>query len=276
MAVVMGTGTVVAALLIGASLAALIGFRGRAVREHAERPAVPPPGDPLAVALLAGGTLRLTHTVLFRLHAAGRIVSTKRGHTVQPPRDAGPAEWADAERVLLRGGLGTTVTTAKAHQALTASAAAERLTSRLVTDAFLWDAETTRRWRVLALGHGALCVAALFVAIVAGPEPFVPLAVVAVTGFAARYVFVRLGRLTPAGRSALKSLRTAYESRNDSHWAALDRPGLHLGTEADGLGVALLGTKAIADAKVRRRISPDGGGGSGGCGGGGCGGGCGG
>ncbi|MFF7713792.1 TIGR04222 domain-containing membrane protein [Streptomyces sp. NPDC007988] len=275
MAVVMAIGTAVAALLIGASLTVMIRIRRGAGREHTGQPGVPPPADPLAVALLAGGTLRLTHTVLFRLHAAGRIVSTKRGHTVQPAGEGGP-EWTDTERAVLRLGLGSTVTTAKVHQALTGSPAVERLTSRLVADRFLWDEDTTRRWRGPALGHGALCVAALLVAFAAGPEPYVPLAVVAVAGFAARYAFVRLGRLTPAGRSALASLRAAYESRNDSHWAALDRPGLHLGTEANGLGVALLGTKAIADAKVRRRISPDGGGGSGGCGGGGCGGGCGG
>ncbi|MEU2432903.1 TIGR04222 domain-containing membrane protein [Streptomyces sp. NPDC007861] len=277
----MGVGTAVAALLLGASLTVLIRLRRRAEAEHAKRPAVPPPGDPLAVALLAGGTQRLTHTVLFRLHAAGRIVSGRRGHTVQPPRDGGP-DRTDAERALLREGLGATFTTAKAHEALVASAAVERLTSRLVADSFLWDEETTRRWKRLSLGHGLLCVAALLVAVTAAPDPYapyLPLALLAAAGFAAQHAFGRLGRLTPAGRSALKWLRAEYETRNGSHWAALDRgagdaTALHLGTEANGLGVALRGTKAISDAKVRRRIDLSGGSNSGGCGG--CGGGCGG
>ncbi|MFC5804466.1 TIGR04222 domain-containing membrane protein [Streptomyces formicae] len=276
MAIIMGLGTAVAALLIGASLTALIRLRRRAEGEHAERAAAPPPDDPLAVALLAGGAQRLTHTVLFRLHAAGRITSTKRGHTVQPPRDGGP-DWTDAERALLRKGLGATFTTVKAHEALAASAAVDRLTARLTADSFLWDEETTRRWKRLSLGHGVLCVAALLAAVAAAPDPYapyLPLALLAGAGFAAQHAFARLGRLTPAGRSALKWLRTEYDSRNGSHWAALARPALHLGTEANGLGVALRGTKAISDAKVRRRIDPSGGSNSGGCGG--CGGGCGG
>lgn len=276
MTVIMTLATVTAALLIGASLTVLIRFRRRAVRENAQRPPAPLPHDPLTVAVLAGGVPRLTHTVLFRLHAAGRIRSTKRGHTIQPAADGAAASTA-VDGILLAKGLGLRITSAEARQALATAGPVDQLTSRLVKDAFLWDTGTTRRWNAWSVAHTVLCIAALGIALTASGGLFEPsaaaLGIVAGTGIALRLCVVRLDRLTPAGQAALRQLHAEYKSRDEqegrsgSHWANLDRPGLHLGTEANGLGVALLGTKAIADAKIRRRIAPDGTKGSG-CGGG--------